>query len=233
MIIICALLPAALTQLTKDVWLTMKPGRLPAPDAGYTATDYATAVKDILDSDHNAVEDVGLAEKLGKQSLDAMVQANLLALRPYSSWAADIDDAAFGPDQCFTVVTAPTTLHLYLMKRHRSMLLKPLDTQQVPAQANPDSSTPPSRSSSPTSDALKAVADEIRGAQGKIEDVERQMQQVSSKISAIREAKGEGWQDELAYWQQKEHQLAEKERQLRDDKKLLQEKQLLLMKREE
>jgi hypothetical protein len=62
-----------------------------------------------------------------------MVQANLLALRPYSHWAADIDAAAFGPRQRSTVVTAPTPLHLYLMEDERSTLLAPLDpeTQQV------------------------------------------------------------------------------------------------------
>jgi hypothetical protein len=61
------------------------------------------------------------------------VRANLLALRPYSPWAADIDVAAFGPRQRFTVVTAPTPLHLYLMEEERNTLLAPLglETQQV------------------------------------------------------------------------------------------------------
>lgn len=72
-----------------------------------------------------------LVAKLGKKALDAMVQANLLALRPYSFWAADIDVEAFGPRQRFTVVTAPSALHLYLMEQERDMLLKPLEDRQV------------------------------------------------------------------------------------------------------
>ncbi|KAF6263071.1 hypothetical protein COO60DRAFT_1635487 [Scenedesmus sp. NREL 46B-D3] len=105
-----------LSQVTKDVWRSMKPGYRPAPDAGYTAADYATAVDAILKSPYKAVND----------------EANLLALRPYSPWAADIDAAAFGPKRRFTMVTAPPPLHLFLMKEERSTLLAPLnrDTQQ-------------------------------------------------------------------------------------------------------
>ena len=109
----------------------MEPGYNPAADAGYTATDYATAVKAILESPYNAVDKQQLMAELGKQALDAMVHANLLALRPYSSWATDIDVEAFGPKKRSTVVTAPTTLHLYLMEQERDMLLKPLDDKQV------------------------------------------------------------------------------------------------------
>lgn len=109
----------------------MESGYAPAADAGYTATNYATAVKAILESPYNAVNNQQLMAELGKQSLDAMVQANLLALRRYSSWAADIDVEAFGPKQLFTVVTAPSTLHLHLMEQERDLLLKPLDDVQV------------------------------------------------------------------------------------------------------
>lgn len=131
MAVSCALLVAALSQVVKDVWGTMKPGYRPAPDAGYTAADHATAVNAILESPYKAVNAEDLEAVLGRQPLEAMVQANLLALRPYSSWATDIDVAAFGPEQRLTVVTAPTSLHLYLMEAERSIILAPLDTQQV------------------------------------------------------------------------------------------------------
>jgi hypothetical protein len=111
----------------------MKRGYRPTPGAGYTAADYATAANAILQSPYKAVNDEELEAVLGEQPLEAMVQANLLALRPYSHWAADIDAAAFGPGRRFTVVTAPTPLHLYLLEEERSRLLAPLDpkTQQV------------------------------------------------------------------------------------------------------
>jgi hypothetical protein len=129
----CALQLAALSQVAKDVWGTMKRGYRPPPGAGYTAADYATAVDAMLKSPYTMVNDEELEAVLGQQPLEAMVRANLLSLRPYSPWAADIDVAAFGPRQRFNVVTAPTPLHLYLMEEERNTLLAPLglETQQV------------------------------------------------------------------------------------------------------
>ncbi len=111
----------------------MRDGYWPYPDAGYTAADYATAVKAILNSPYKAFDEELLVDLLSskQQALDAMVQANLLTLRHYSPWATDIDAAAFGPDLHSTVVTAPTPLHLYLMQEKRSTLLAPLAIQQV------------------------------------------------------------------------------------------------------
>lgn len=129
----CALRLAATSRLVKDVWRTMNCGYRPTSDAGYTAADYATAaaVDAILKSPYKAVDDEDLIPVLGQQSLEAMVQANLLALRPYSHWAADIDAAAFGADLDATVVTAPTPLHLYLMGRKHSIIMAALETQRV------------------------------------------------------------------------------------------------------
>jgi hypothetical protein len=127
----CALRPAALSQVVKDVWGCMSDGHRPSPDAGYTASDYATAVNAILQSPYKAVADHELYAVLGKQPLEAMVQAKLLALRPYSHWAADIDAAAFGPAQRFTVVTAYSPLHLYLMEEEHSTIMAAVDKQQV------------------------------------------------------------------------------------------------------
>jgi hypothetical protein len=120
-----------MSRLVKDVWRTMKSGYRPTPGAGYTAADYATAVDAILQSPFKAVNDEHLEAVLGEQPLEAMVQANLLALRPYSHWAADIDAAAFGVDLDATVVTAPTPLHLYLMERKHSIIMAALEMQQV------------------------------------------------------------------------------------------------------
>jgi hypothetical protein len=134
----CRALPsAALSQVAKDVWGTMEVGHAPEPGAGYTAADYATAVKAILDSPYQAVNKKRIEAALGGQPgvalevLEAMVQANLLALRPYSPWAKDIDPEAFGPRRQFTVVTAPSALHLYLMQVEQDTLLAALDHGQV------------------------------------------------------------------------------------------------------
>jgi hypothetical protein len=135
MMLCCALPLAALSQVAKDVWGTMRKGYKPTPGAGYTAADYGAAVKAILDSPYHAVDIDSLEEALRSPHQDtvveAMVQANLLALRPYSTWAKDIEPAAFGPDERFTVVTAPSALHLYLMQKNRDTLLKALSSNQV------------------------------------------------------------------------------------------------------
>jgi hypothetical protein len=134
----CRALPsAALSQVAKDVWGTMEAGYTPKPGAGYTAADYAAAVKAILDSPYKAVNKKRLEAALGSQPgvalevLEAMVQANLLALRPYSPWARDIDPEAFGPGRRSMVVTAPSALHLYLMQVELDTLLAALDNVQV------------------------------------------------------------------------------------------------------
>jgi len=127
----CASRLAAMSRLVKDVWRTMDPRYWPAADVAYTVADYATAVDAILQSLYKAVDDVDLIAVLGQQLLEAMVRANLLAFRPYSHWAADIDAAAFGADLDATVVTAPTPLHLFLMQHKLSIITAALETQQV------------------------------------------------------------------------------------------------------
>jgi hypothetical protein len=118
---------AALSQLAKDVWGTMRP----RAGAAWTASDYAAAVKAILESPHNAVDSQELVAVIGERPLEALLQANQLALRPYSSWATDINPHAFGADRDATVVTAPTSMHLYLMHRKEKQLLARLNSQQV------------------------------------------------------------------------------------------------------
>lgn len=127
MVVFCAFLLAALSQLAKDVWGTMRP----EAGAAFTSSDYATAVKAILESPYNAVERQQLVAVLGKRPLEGLVQDNQLALRPYSSWATDINPDAFGPARRLTVVTAPTSMHLYLMRAEEKTLLAPLNSQQV------------------------------------------------------------------------------------------------------
>lgn len=120
------LTPAALKQVTKDVWSVMRKGCNPAEGAGYSARDYALAVKAILESPFKAVDEDTLENALGKHVVRAMVGANLLALRPYSAWAKDIDPAAYGPDGLSSVVAAPSAMALYLMQKKRDTILEAL-----------------------------------------------------------------------------------------------------------
>ena len=112
---------AALTKIIKIVHRSVRLGLKPSADAGFTAQQYATAVKAITTAPAHAV----LAEVLqkllgggtaGKEVLQAMVRDNLVAYRPYSDWAMDIDMDAFGP-QRREVVTAPTPAHLFCMRQ--------------------------------------------------------------------------------------------------------------------
>jgi hypothetical protein len=84
----------------------MKDGSHPAAGAGYTASQYASAVEALMASPYNAVSRDELEQQLGgtadenSAALEAMVRANLLGVRPYSNWARDIDLEAFGSDKC-------------------------------------------------------------------------------------------------------------------------------------
>ena len=124
------LLPAALAFVWTGVWWNMRRGIRPPPGAGYTASDYAAAVNAILGSPYKAVDIGSLEAALGSQqpsvAVEAMVKANLLALRPYSSWASDVDVAAFGPTQDWVVVMAPSAVELYQMEIKQDVLLAAL-----------------------------------------------------------------------------------------------------------
>lgn len=126
---------AALAHLAKDTWIAMRHAYQPRPGAGYTASDYATAVKAILESPYSAVDSNLLQVALGgAQPLEAMVAAGQLAMRPFSPWAHDIDAAAFGERGLAVVVTAPSSMHLHLMTLHRDELLAPLLQKQQSTQ---------------------------------------------------------------------------------------------------
>ena len=59
-----------------------------------------------------------MVKRLGSRPvLDALMAANLLAMRPYSAWAVDIPPEAFGPDRMDTLVTAPTPVALHLVRQ--------------------------------------------------------------------------------------------------------------------
>ena len=117
---------------------------------GFTAVHYAAAALQLLDSQQDC-KAVGLqdmeellgryvegaaneedASAAGAAVLERMVQANALSVRPRSAWARDVPVEAFGDGE--SLVTAPSTMDLYCMRRIRSRLEKVLNSAQ---QANP------------------------------------------------------------------------------------------------
>ena len=61
-------------------------GMFPPQGAAYSPADYATAVQLLLDSSYGGVDQAAVLGQLpgGLPALTAMIEANLLALRPYS-----------------------------------------------------------------------------------------------------------------------------------------------------
>ncbi|KAK9819969.1 hypothetical protein WJX72_004593 [[Myrmecia] bisecta] len=100
-------------------------GLPPSVEAGFTANQYAAAIKEILGSTHKAVLASSLQSTfggggVGEAVLQAMVKANLLAHRLYSDWANDIDKAVFinrTSGLLEPVVIAPTPAHFFCMQK--------------------------------------------------------------------------------------------------------------------
>ncbi len=110
---------AALEDIKKTAYDTVNTGLEPQPNDGWTPAQYATAVRSILAAPANAVSAGALKAQFGggsagKQVLQAMVRANLLAYRPRSVWARDIPRSTFGKD--LVVITAPTPADLAYMR---------------------------------------------------------------------------------------------------------------------
>ncbi|CAL8461928.1 g1459 [Coccomyxa elongata] len=114
----------SLAQALEDIKTTamakLISGLWPLPSDGWTQAQYATAVRSILAAPANVVSAGTLkaqfgVEGAGKEVLQAMVRANLLAYRPASSWARDMERSAFGKDRA--VITAPTPANLACMRK--------------------------------------------------------------------------------------------------------------------
>jgi hypothetical protein len=101
---------------------------------GWTAAQFAEAALLLLDSSDNAVtkeqmeqqlgrhltDDIDKQQVSGKATLEALVKANRLSLRPNSKWALDIPRNRFQAKA--VIVTAPSAVDLHAMKNMRSQL---------------------------------------------------------------------------------------------------------------
>jgi hypothetical protein len=121
---------------------------------GWTAAQFAHAALLLLDSEHNAVTLGDMEMQLGRhnstalginpdaqaaaggQAVAALVRANQLSLRPYSDWARDVPEEAYG-SLSSTIVTAASAVHLSCMRDMRGKLqisFQQWDQQQLSPQ---------------------------------------------------------------------------------------------------
>jgi len=205
----------ALSQMCMDTWSAMRAGYRPGPGAGYTAKDYATAIKAILDSPYNAVTidvlEAALSSTQPEVVVKAMVAANLLALRPYSPWAKDIDSRAFGRTRRATLVTAPSAVQLYLMQEERGTLLAAL-CSDVQVDGTPGAAAGVPRPSSPGSNP------EVIAAQRRIDRLEDRIDVVEQEVM---KAQAQGDNDMVMQLLVREQQLRSRLAQLGEEKLVL------------
>ena len=116
---------AALEGVIRIVRPSVFSGLEPSADAGWTAEQYAAVLDKLAVEPHAVLASELKAEfggsHVGAQVQQAMVRQDLVAYRPYSRWARDIAEEAFGAD-LEEVVTAPTPAHLYCMQELREEL---------------------------------------------------------------------------------------------------------------
>ena len=130
---------AALANIRRTAYPFVESGLEPADDAGWTQQQYADALRSIVDAPANPVPARRLKATLGgdggaragRQALQALVAANLLAYRPQSDWARDIDGAAFEGDD--VLITAQTPVDLACMRK----LVRELELEQKLEQEQP------------------------------------------------------------------------------------------------
>jgi hypothetical protein len=113
----CAALEKILGLIDSDVKKGLRPTQ------GWTAKQYAATVRALLKSPYNAVSEdalVGICGggDAGMRVVQAMVKSNLLAYRPLSEWARDIDRGAFSQGGR-VVLTATSAAHLQCMRQLR------------------------------------------------------------------------------------------------------------------
>ncbi|KAK9820217.1 hypothetical protein WJX72_007582 [[Myrmecia] bisecta] len=211
-------LQTALTDIITTVRPSVERGLKPSPDAGWTAQHYATAVKEIIDAPWHAVPASALEDKFGsgyagRQVLQAMMRENLVAYRPYSTWASDIDMDAFGPKRV-EVVTAPTPAHLHCMRELELPDEPPADT---------------GADSAPSDSELVAVRKAIASVERQIRKVMKNIDGIQKDISTVKASQD---LEEVRMLREELKQLREELKQLREEKRQLREEKLLLMQRE-
>ena len=118
---------AALEEVLQTARPSVQRGLKPGPEAGWTVQQYAETVRAITAGASYAVLASVLEAQFGggsagRQVLQAMVRNDLVAYRPYSSWARDLPVGAFRASdrpnpELEEVVTAPSPAHLHCMQK--------------------------------------------------------------------------------------------------------------------
>ena len=106
-------------QVEKGLWpedfLTSGSSRSPA---AWTGEDYKTVLREIAlakEEHKHAVSFYKLLDAVGQDALLSLVEWNLVAVRPSSSWAKDVPETVFSDLGAERVVTMPSPVALYFV----------------------------------------------------------------------------------------------------------------------
>ncbi|KAK9820192.1 hypothetical protein WJX72_007329 [[Myrmecia] bisecta] len=174
-------------------------------------TDIITTVRPSVERGLEPSIDAGFTAQ--QQVLQAMVRENLLAYRPYSTWAIDIHTDAFGPKRK-EVVTAPTPAHLHCMRE-----------LELPDEPAADTGAGSAFSDPETAAVRKAITD----VEGEISDVKTEIDDIKKDLKT---AQARSDTQEVQQLRDELRQLRNKESQLREVLKKRLDKELLLMQSE-
>ncbi|KAK9829427.1 hypothetical protein WJX72_005786 [[Myrmecia] bisecta] len=185
--------------------------RAAKPNLQTALTDIITTVRPSVERGLEPSIDAGFTAQ--QQVLQAMVRENLLAYRPYSTWATDIEVDAFGPKRR-EVVTPPTPAHLHCMRELELPDEPPADT---------------GADSAPSDSELAAVRKAMKDAEGEICKVKDKLDKIETAITTAKTADDI---EEVRYLRDEKRQLREELKQLWEVLKKRLDKELLLMQSE-
>eukprot|EP00877_Chromochloris_zofingiensis_P005862 jgi/Chrzof1/1529/Cz10g11090.t1 len=217
----------AVLQAVWEVSLPLVEAAAVGGSSDWTAAQYADAALMLLARKHHAVPVKQMQAQLGrhsssnaeqqlaagKEALAALVRANALSLRPFSHWAEDIPEDAFGMPTS-TLVTAPSQVQLHCMRNIKDRfedILQRWEQQEQDKEAVAAVTSAQQRPGSPFSPEVQQVREQIM-------EVEQETKEVAADIRAAKQAKD---REEVARLGRREEQLRLKEQSLREELLLL------------
>ena len=110
-------------KVKKGLWPEDFPTQGSRSPPAWTAEDYKTVLREIAFAKEykHAVSYHQLKKMVGKKAVKSMVEWNLVAVRPYSSWAKDVPKTVFTDLDDEKLVTMPSPVALYfVLKMHEA-----------------------------------------------------------------------------------------------------------------
>ncbi|BDA49413.1 hypothetical protein COCOBI_14-0300 [Coccomyxa sp. Obi] len=184
---------------------------------------FKTVVKLIIAAANGVVPVSRVCRALGagaKTALDGMVQANLLAYRPYSLWARDLPAEAHGP-YLKTVVTAPTPGHLYSMRQ----LEKSGDLVSMHTSAQEQKHS----AAAILEDRLRKNSAQIKKIDKSLAAIDKELTKLDGEVADLKRTTARDvWLNEVAELRRKEELLRKEKEQLWREKEQLRELEIIL-----